>query len=149
MDFWQSLWGGCYSPRYLGRVRTTAATIRSQTIKRKVIMETYEKNITIKGLIDAYGKERAQIIIEHGIRNTIMKTQRKMRGGNPLFNVLLKDPITGKLVIDTDHVLKLQYIGKDGKRRDLFTESEIHAMARIMPGFDHYYEVRRAGYDNE
>lgn len=108
-----------------------------------------ETPITVKGLIDAYGECKAATTIEHQVRQTIIMTQRNMRKGNPVYQVLLKDPITGKLVIDTDHVLKLQHIGKDGKRRDLFTESEIHAMARIMPGFDHYYEVRRAGFDNE
>lgn len=112
-------------------------------------METYEKNITIKGLIDAYGKEKAALIIEHEIRRTIVSTQQKMRVGKPLFNVLLKDPIAGKLIIKTDHVLRLEHVGKDNKHRDCFTKSEVDSMRRIMPGFDKYYEIRRAGYENE
>jgi hypothetical protein len=105
--------------------------------------------ITVKGLVDAYGRGEAGMIIERQVHQTIIMKQRAMRGANPVFNVLLKDPIAGKLIIDTDHALKLQFVGKNGKRRDWFVESEIHAMVRRMPAFDQYYEVRRAGYDNE
>lgn len=105
--------------------------------------------ITVKGLVDAYGDDKAAMIIHNQITQTIIMKQRAMRGARPVFNVLLKDPVAGTLVIDTDHVLRLQYIGKNGNRRDWFTEPEIHAMVRRMPGFDRYYEVRRAGYDYE
>ncbi len=107
------------------------------------------EQITIQKLVEMYGDNKAAMIVHNQINQTIIMKQRAMRGARPVFNVLLKDPITGKLVISTDHVLRLQHIGKNGNRRDWFTESEIHAMARIMPGFDHYYEVRRAGYDYE
>lgn len=105
--------------------------------------------ITIKGLVDAYGKCEAATIIEHQVRQTIIMKQRNMRKGNQVFNVLLKDPVAGKLIIKTDHVLHLEYVGADNKRRDWFTQYEINAMRKIMPGFDKYYEIRRAGYDNE
>lgn len=105
--------------------------------------------IKVKGLVDVYGECKAATIIEHQVRQTIIMKQRAMRGANPVFNVLLKDPIAGTLIIDTDHVLKLQFVGKNGKRRDWFVESEIHAMVRRMPAFDRYYEVRRVGFDNE
>jgi hypothetical protein len=108
-----------------------------------------DKNITIKGLIDAYGKDKAAMIITKTVQQTIITTQQKMRNAKPMYAVLLKDPIAGKLIIKTDHVLNLQFIGKDGKRRNLFTESEIKAMRRNMPGFDKYYEVRRGGFENE
>lgn len=112
-------------------------------------MESYEKNITIKGLIDAYGRHKASIILDHEIRRAIINTQQKMRVGKPLYKVLLKDPIAGKLIIKTDHVLQLEYVGNDNKHRDCFTKSEVDSMRRIMPGFDKYYEIRRAGFDNE
>lgn len=105
--------------------------------------------ITVKGLIDAYGECKAATIIEHQVRQTIIMTQRNMRKGNPVYQVLLKDPIVGKLIIKTDHVLRLEQIGENNKRRDWFTQSEINTMRKFMPGFDKYYEIRRAGYDNE
>lgn len=105
--------------------------------------------ITVKGLIDAYGECKAATIIEHQVRQTIIMTQRKMRKGNPVYQVLLKDPIAGKLIIKTDHVLRLEYIGENNKRRDWFTAHEVDSMRRIMPGFDKYYEIRRVGFDNE
>ena len=112
-------------------------------------MEKINKQITVKGLIDAYGKDKAAMIIEREIRQTIITTQRKMRKGNPVYQVLLKDPIAGKLIIKTDHVLRLEHVGKDNKHRDCFTKSEVDSMRRIMPGFDKYYEIRRVGFDNE
>ena len=105
--------------------------------------------ITVKGLIDAYGECKAATIIEHQVRQTIIMTQRKMRKGNPVYQVLLKDPIAGKLIIKTDHVLHLEHIGENNKRRDWFTAHEVDSMRRIMPGFDKYYEIRRVGFDNE
>lgn len=112
-------------------------------------MEKNNKQITIKGLIDAYGKDKAAMIIEREIRQTIITTQRKMRTGKPVYQVLLKDPIVGKLIIHTDHVLHLEHVGADNKRRDCFTQSEINSMRKYMPGFDKYYEIRRAGVENE
>lgn len=112
-------------------------------------MEKINKQITIKGLIDAYGKDKAAMIIEREIRQTIITTQRKMRTGKPVYQVLLKDPIVGKLIIHTDHVLHLEHIGENNKRRDWFTAKEIAAMKKHMPGFDKYYEIRRVGFDNE
>lgn len=44
--------------------------------------------ITVKGLIDAYGECKAATIIEHQVRQTIIMTQRKMRKGNPVYQVL-------------------------------------------------------------
>lgn len=108
-----------------------------------------ETPITVKGLIDAYGECEAATIIEHQVRQTIIMTQRKMRKGNPVYQVLLKDPIAGKLIIKTDHVLHLEHIGGNNKRRDWFTAHEVDSMRRIMPGFDKYYEIRRVGFDNE
>lgn len=105
--------------------------------------------ITVKGLIDAYGECKAATIIEHQVRQTIIMTQRKMRNGNPVYQVLLKDPIAGKLIIKTDHVSRLEHIGENNKRRDWFTAREVDSMRRIMPGFDKYYEIRRVGFDNE
>lgn len=105
--------------------------------------------ITIKGLVDAYGKDKAAMIIERQVRQTIIMTQRNMRKGNPVYQVLLKDPIAGKLIIKTDHVLRLEHIGENNKRRDWFTAHEVDSMRRIMPGFDKYYEIRRVGFDNE
>lgn len=105
--------------------------------------------ITIKGLVDAYGKDKAAMIIERQVRQTIIMTQRKMRNGNPVYQVLLKDPIAGKLIIKTDHVLHLEHIGENNKRRDWFTAREVDSMRRIMPGFGKYYEIRRVGFDNE
>ena len=105
--------------------------------------------ITIKGLVDAYGKDKAAMIIERQVRQTIIMTQRNMRKGNPVYQVLLKDPIAGKLIIKTDHVLRLEHIGENNKRRDWFTAREVDSMRRIMPGFDKYYEIRRVGFDNE
>lgn len=105
--------------------------------------------ITIKGLVDAYGKDKAAMIVERQVRQTIIMTQRNMRKGNPVYQVLLKDPIAGKLIIKTDHVLHLEYIGADNKRRDWFTQREINTMRKFMPGFDKYYEIRRVGFDNE
>lgn len=105
--------------------------------------------ITVKGLIDAYGECKAATIIEHQVRQTIIMTRRKMRKGNPVYQVLLKDPIAGKLIIKTDHVLRLEHIGENNKRRDWFTAREVDSMRRIMPGFDKYYEIRRVGFDNE
>lgn len=105
--------------------------------------------ITLKGLVDAYGESRAAVIVEHQVRQTIIMKQRAMRKGNPVYQVLLKDPIAGKLIIKTDHVLQLEYVGNDNKHRDCFTKSEVDSMRRIMPGFDKYYEIRRAGYENE
>lgn len=105
--------------------------------------------ITVNGLVNAYGKQQAATIIEHQVRQTIIVKQRAMRKGNPVYQVLLKDPICGRLIIETDHVLRLQFIGKDNKRRDWFTEKEISAMKKHMPGFDRYYEIRRVGFDNE
>ena len=105
--------------------------------------------ITVKGLIDAYGECKAATIIEHQVRQTIIMTQRNMRKGNPVYQVLLKDPICGKLIIETDHVLHLQFVGKNNKRRDWFTKREINTMRKFMPGFDKYYEIRRVGFDNE
>ena len=105
--------------------------------------------ITVKGLIDAYGECKAATIIEHQVRQTIIMTQRNMRKGNPVYQVLLKDPIAGKLIIKTDHVLRLEQIGENNKRRDWFTQSEINTMRKFMPGFDKYYEIRRVGFDNE
>ena len=75
--------------------------------------------------------------------------QRQMRNGNPVYHVLLKDPIAGKLIIKTKHALRLERIGENNKRRDWFTQREINAMRKFMPGFDKYYEIRRAGFDNE
>ena len=112
-------------------------------------MESYEKNITIKGLIDAYGRHKASIILDHEIRRAIINTKQKMRKGNPVYQVLLKDPIAGKLIIHTDHVLHLEHVGENNKRRDWFTAREVGSMRRIMPGFDKYYEIRRVGFDNE
>lgn len=105
--------------------------------------------ITINGLVDAYGKQQAATIIEHQVRQTIIMKQRAMRKGNPVYQVLLKDPIAGKLIIKTDHVLRLEHVGENNKRRDWFTAHEVDSMRRIMPGFDKYYEVRRVGFDNE
>ena len=105
--------------------------------------------ITIKGLVDAYGECKAVTIIEHQVRQTIITTQRKMRKGNTVYQVLLKDPIAGKLIIKTDRRLRLEYIGENNKRRDWFTAHEVDSMRRIMPGFDKYYEIRRAGVVNE
>lgn len=105
--------------------------------------------ITINGLVDAYGKQQAATIIEHQVHQTIIMKQRAMRKGNPVYQVLLKDPICGKLIIETDHVLHLQFVGKDNKRRDWFTAKEIAVMKKHMPGFDKYYEIRRVGFDNE
>lgn len=105
--------------------------------------------ITVKGLVDAYGKQQAAAIIEHQVRQTIVMKQRAMRKGNPVYQVLLKDPIAGKLIIKTDHVLRLEHIGRDNKRRDWFTAHEVDSMRRIMPGFDKYYEIRRVGFGNE
>lgn len=105
--------------------------------------------ITVKGLVEAYGKDEAATIIEHQTRQTIVMKQRAMRKGNPVYQVLLKDPIAGKLIIKTDHVLRLEHIGGGNKRRDWFTAHEVDSMRRIMPGFDKYYEVRRVGFDNE
>lgn len=105
--------------------------------------------ITIKGLVDAYGKDKAAMIIERQVRQTIVMKQREMRNGNPVYQVLLKDPICGKLIIETDHVLHLQFVGKGNKRRDWFTKREINTMRKFMPGFDKYYEIRRVGFDNE
>lgn len=112
-------------------------------------MKKNNKQITIKGLINAYGKDKAAMIIEREIRQTIITTQRKMRAGKPVYQVLLKDPIAGKLIIKTDHVLHLEFVGKGNKRRDCFTQSEINTMRKYMPGFDKYYEIRRVGFDNE
>ena len=105
--------------------------------------------ITINGLVDAYGKQQAATIIEHQVRQTIIMKQRAMRKGNPVYQVLLKDPICGKLIIETDHVLHLQFVGKDNKRRDWFTAKEKKKKKKHMPGFDKYYEIRRVGFDNE
>lgn len=113
------------------------------------IKPTLDTPITVKGLIDAYGKDKATIIIGHQINHTILMKQRQMRAGNAVYQVLLKDPIAGKLIIETDHVLHLQFVGKDNKRRDWFTQSEINTMRKFMPGFDKYYEIRRVGFDNE
>lgn len=113
------------------------------------IKPTLDTPITVKGLIDAYGKDKAAKIIERQVRQTIIMKQRQMRAGNAVYYVLLKDPIAGKLIIKTDHVLRLEYIGENNKRRDWFTQSEINTMRKFMPGFDKYYEIRRAGYDNE
>lgn len=110
---------------------------------------TLDTPITVKGLIDAYGKDKATIIIGHQIDHTIMMKQRQMRAGNAVYQVLLKDPIAGKLIIKTDHVLHLEQIGENNKRRDWFTQPEINTMRKFMPGFDKYYEIRRVGYDNE
>lgn len=112
-------------------------------------MGKINKQITIKGLIDAHGKDKAAMIIEHQVRQTIIMKQRQMREGNAVYQVLLKDPIAGKLIIKTDHVLRLEHIGEDNKRRDWFTAHEVDSMRRIMPGFDKYYEIRRVGFDNE
>ena len=112
-------------------------------------MENINEQITIKGLIDAYGRQKASEILSAEIRRTVIKTQRIMRKSTPVYNVLLKDPIAGKLIIHTDHVLHLEFVGKDNKRRDCFTQSEINTMRKYMPGFDKYYEIRRAGYENE
>ena len=105
--------------------------------------------ITIKGLVDAYGKDKAAMIVERQVRQTIVMTQRNMRKGNPVYQILLKDPIAGKLIIHTDHVVHLEHIGADNKRRDWFTQCEINTMRKFMPGFDKYYEIRRVGFDNE
>ena len=105
--------------------------------------------ITVKGLVDAYGKDEAATVIEHQTRQTIIMKQRAMRKGNPVYRVLLKDPIAGKLIIKTDHVLRLEHVGGNNKRRDWFTAREVDSMRRIMPGFDKYYEIRRVGFDNE
>ena len=105
--------------------------------------------ITLKGLVDAYGKDKAAMIIERQVRQTIIMTQRNMRKGNPVYQISLKDPIAGKLIIKTDHVLRLEHIGENNKRRDWFTAHEVGSMRRIMPGFDKYYEIRRVGFDNE
>lgn len=105
--------------------------------------------ITLKGLIDAYGESRAAVIVEHQVRQTIIMKQRAMRKGNPVYQVLLKDPIAGKLIIKTNHVLRLEHIGENNKRRDWFTAHDVDSMRRIMPGFDKYYEIRRVGFDNE
>lgn len=113
------------------------------------IKPTLDTPITVKGLIDAYGKDKAAIIVKNQVTQTIITTQRNMKKGVPMFNVLLKDPIAGRLIIDTDHVLNLVAIDHDGSRRPVFHESEIEAMRRVMPGFDKYYEVRRAGFDYE
>lgn len=110
---------------------------------------TLDTPITVKGLIDAYGKDKDAMIIEHQVRQTIIMTQRNMRKGNPVYHVLLKDPIAGKLIIKTDHVLRLEHIGGNNKRRDWFTAHEVDSMRRIMPGFEKYYEIRRVGFDNE
>lgn len=136
------------------RFRATAETIRSQIIKRKKgikmgIKLTLDTPITVKGLVDECGKDKAAMIIEHQVRQTIVMKQRAMRKGNPVYRVLLKDPIAGKLIIKTDHVLRLEHIGEGNKRRDWFTAHEVDSMRRIMPGFDKYYEVRRVGFDNE
>ena len=93
---------------------------------------TLDTPITVKGLIDAYGKDKAAMIIEHQVRQTIIMKQRQMRAGNAVY-----------------HVLRLERIGENNKRRDWFTQSEINTMRKFMPGFDKYYEIRRAGYDNE
>ena len=121
---------------------------RKEGIKMKYI-PTLDTPITVKGLIDAYGKDKATIIIGHQINHTIIMKQRQMRAGNAVYNVLLKDPIAGKLIIKTDHVLRLEQIGENNKRRDWFTQSEINTMRKFMPGFDKYYEIRRVGFDNE
>ena len=113
------------------------------------IKPTLDTPITVKGLIDAYGKDKAAMIIEHQVRQTIIMKQLQMREGNAVYHVLLKDPIAGKLIIKTDHGLRLEHIGENNKRRDWFTAHEVDSMRRIMPGFDKYYEIRRAGYDNE
>ena len=105
--------------------------------------------IKVKGLVDAYGKQQATTIIEHQVRQTIIMKQRAMRKGNPVYQVLLKDPIAGKLIIKTDHVLRLEHVGGNNKRRDWFTAHEVDSMRRIMPGFDKYYEIRRVGFNNE
>ena len=107
------------------------------------------ENITCHDLVEAYGRAGAAEIITRKVTQTIITKQRIMRAGKPLYTVFLKDPIAGKLIINTKKVLNLQYVGKDGKRRDWFKESEIDAMRRIMPGFDKYYEVRVLGYANE
>lgn len=133
------------------RFRATAETIRSQIIKRKdnTMKKQLDTPITVKGLVDAYGKDEAAMVIEHQTRQTIVMKQRAMRKGNPVYQVLLKDPIAGKLIIKTDHVLRLEHVGENNKRRDWFTAREVDSMRRIMPGFDKYYEIRRVGFDNE
>lgn len=107
------------------------------------------KQITIDSMIKTYGQYEASIILDREIRHAIIATQHIMRNAKPMYSVLLKDPTAGRLIIKTDHVLNLQFIGKDGKRRDLFTESEVNTMRKLMPGFDKYYEIRRVGFDNE
>lgn len=106
-------------------------------------------NVSCHHLVENYGRARAAEIITHKVTQTIITKQRIMRAGKPLYVVFLKEPIAGKLIVNTKKVLNLQYVGKDGKRRDWFKESEIDAMRRIMPGFDKYYEVRVFGYANE
>ena len=106
-------------------------------------------NVSCHHLVENYGRAREAEIITHAVTRTIIITKCAMRGKKPVYNVLLKDPIAGKLIIKTDHVLKLQYVGKDNSRRDWFTAGEVKSMRKIMPGFDKYYEVRRAGYANE
>lgn len=113
------------------------------------IKPTLDTPITVKRFIDTYGKDKAAMVIEHQVRQTIVMKQRAMREGNPVYQVLLKDPIAGKLIIKTDHVLRLEHIGRGNKRRDWFTAHEVDSMRRIMPGFGKYYEIRRVGFDNE
>lgn len=111
--------------------------------------EQLDTPITLKGLVDAYGNAQAALIVEHQVRHTIIMKQRQMQKGNPVYQVLLKDPIAGKLIIKTHRVLRLERIENNGMRRDWFTAHEIRSMRRLMPGFSKYYEIRRVGFDNE
>lgn len=109
----------------------------------------YNTSTTMGELLEIVGQKRASEIVKNETRRKILIVQAVMRNREPVYHVLLKDPIAGKLIIKTDHVLYLEHIGKNNKRRDWFTKSEVDSMRRIMPGFDKYYEIRRAGYDNE
>lgn len=109
-----------------------------------------QEPITLQKMVEAYGRaETAEIVIK-SVNRTIIKTQRAMKSGEPVYAVFLKDLIPGRLEWSINPYLTVisKKMAKDGTRtqRVSFSKEEVAAMRRQIPNFDKFCSVKRLGY---
>ena len=112
-----------------------------------------KEKITLKQMVEFYGRAEAAEMVAKAVVRTIIETQRKMRAGKFGYSVTPKDIIPGRLEWAKYPPLILieRQPNADGSLngRCLFNEQEIEYMRKTLPSFDRLFNVRREVYAEE
>lgn len=119
---------------------------------KELCRERGEK-ITLKQMVEFYGRAEAAEMVAKAVVRTIIETQRKMRAGKFGYSVTPKDIIPGRLEWAEHPPLLIidRQPNADGSlnARYLFNKQEIEYMRKTIPSFDRLFNVRREVYAEE